>query len=110
MQQTPSENTRRSHALLAHRVDDLVAAAPMASLAALFAALALAIVLVDPAMPLLATGWLALVAMISLARLFLPQVIDADRTEADRARQLWEGHVACCWLTGLAYATVKALK
>lgn len=104
MPQSPSQDTPASNVGLAHRVDDLVAAAPVASLAAIFAALALAILLIDPARPLLATGWLALVVMISLARLFLTQIIDADQSEADRARQLWNGHVACCWLTGLAYA------
>jgi len=98
------ELTANHHALLVRRIDNLVASAPVASLAAIFAALAMAIVLIDPKIPLLATGWLALVVMTNLARLFLPQIVDADQTEADRANQLWDGHVACCWLTGLAYA------
>lgn len=98
-----SEEERENRFVQGRRLDDLVRGAPITSLAAIFAALALAIVLIDKANALVTSIWLATIIVANTARLFLPQMIDDGASEAVRSRRLTRGFELCGHVSSIGF-------
>ncbi|MFN2099586.1 putative bifunctional diguanylate cyclase/phosphodiesterase [Altererythrobacter sp. MF3-039] len=96
--------TGKEDHILVRRIDDLVRLTPLASLAGMFAALALAILLVDGDNALVGIGWLAVAVTVNLARLFVLQMVDEGLPEIMRARQLMSGFLVIGLANSLTFA------